>query len=446
MDDVVRIANYTIDRGRNFELDRVDTGRATITINDLDGTLDPTNTGGSFYSLIEPLKQARLAVWNPVLEDWYTRYRGFVESWEYEFDPTQRFNRVTIQLVDLFEIVSAIQMFPGYFGHPCPPVHAGNVFFEDTLAATTGGRTDPAVHGMQLRIEAILSGTGSPTPLGDCGIPSAFYDVFSGNVSLHETTYSPGESAMTAIQDAVDAEFPGVGSVYCDRLGILAVHGRYARFDPVGTSAATGWDFQDWKAGDGAAVASSPTDTAHIRTFSMSRDLSKVINHALAYPVNALPPATFDTNVAANVKENATSKGLYGIRAWSAENLIVKEGVTDGLIGTGGDWDETRRYADYYNRNYHTPANRVQTISFRSSDLVNMVGTAANWDFLCRADLSDRVALTIGSPGGGGLVGHKYYVEGIHEEHRPLDGNMDDITVSLDLSPDDYFADSPFAT
>ena len=58
---------------------------------------------------------------------------------------------------------------------------------------------------------------------------------------------------MTAIQDAVDAEFPGVGNVYGDRLGRLAIHGRYARFDPLGTEAMTaGWDFHDWKAGDGA--------------------------------------------------------------------------------------------------------------------------------------------------------------------------------------------------
>ena len=115
---------------------------------------------------------------------------------------------------------------------------------------------------MQLRVEQILT---------DGGIPDAFQVVFSGNVSLKATVYSPGESAMTAIQDAVDAEFPAVGNVYGDRLGRLAVHGRYARFDPLGTEAITaGWDFHDWKAGDGEAVAADPSDTAHIRGFSMS--------------------------------------------------------------------------------------------------------------------------------------------------------------------------------
>ena len=77
---------------------------------------------------------------------------------------------------------------------------------------------------MQIRVTDILTNA----PLGNCGIPDEFYVVFSGNVSLHESSYSPGESAMTAIQDAVDAEFPGVGQVYCDSLGKLCVHGRFS--------------------------------------------------------------------------------------------------------------------------------------------------------------------------------------------------------------------------
>ena len=94
---------------------------------------------------IQPLKQARLALWNPVHEDWYTRFRGFVESYEYEFDPSQLVNRVTITLVDIFEIVSAMQMFPGYFGDPTAGTSASpaDVFFEDTLS------DDDDPHGMQ---------------------------------------------------------------------------------------------------------------------------------------------------------------------------------------------------------------------------------------------------------------------------------------------------------
>ena len=79
MDDLIRIAEFSIERGRAYELDKVDTGRATITCHDTEGLLDPTNTGGAYYGDIQPLLQARLALWDPVQEDWFTRYRGFIE-------------------------------------------------------------------------------------------------------------------------------------------------------------------------------------------------------------------------------------------------------------------------------------------------------------------------------------------------------------------------------
>ncbi len=439
LDDLVRVASYEIDRGRSFELDKVDTGRATILIHDTEGLLDPTNPGGPWYDPdeadlgIQPLRQARLAVWNPVLEDWYTRFRGFVESYVYEFDPSQMVNRVTISLVDIFEIVSAVQMFPGNFGDPAPSDDI--VFMEST--------PDGDRHGMKIRVEDILGETGvSGFSLGSVGLDAFWYDVFSGNVSLHEGTYSPGQSAMDAIMETVDAEFPGVGNVYGDRLGRLCVHGRFARFDPVGTAAATGdWDFHDWTAGDGAAVLADPTNCAHIRAFSMSRDLGKIINVASASPKSVDTVADFTTQVVVA----GASKGRYGIRPWSTQDLLTKEGVTDGLLGAGADWAETKLFAQYYVDNYKVPRNRVNQVTFRSMNL-GQTGAAPNWLLLSELDLNDRVYIQIDSPGGGGLAAVPYFVEGIHEEHQPANDRMDDVTMTLDLSPADYFQDSPFAT
>lgn len=449
------VAEWSIDRGRTFELDRVDTGRATVTINDTDGILDPTNSSSPFAGDIQPLRQARLGLWNPVVEDWFTRFRGFVESYEYVFDPSQLVNRVTITLVDIFEIVSAVEMFPGAFGDPIPPENlaelGGNVFFEDTEDGE-----DPA-HGMQRRVVDVLNGDVPPM-LGTCGIPAEFYEVFSGNVTLHEQTYSAGESAMTAIQEAVDAEFPGVGNVFGNRLGKLAAHGRFSRFDPVTTAAATDWDFHDWKAGDGAAVNASPTDTAHIRTFALSRDLGKIINLAYASPKTNLTGKQYDDAVAGNTVQPGdagTSKGLYGLRPWSTESLLTKEGVTDGLVGELGaanlsGWKETRRFAQYYAEQYAVPQNRVTQIGFRSMH-PDWTGAGATWALFSECDIGDRVALVIGSPGGGGIeydAGHpnrnRFFIEGVHEELRPLSGDVDDVTLTLDLSPATYYEDSPF--
>ena len=420
MDTALRVNEYTIDRGRSYELDRCDTGRATVICSDVSGVLDPTHTAG-----IQPLLQARLAIWNPVASDWYTRFRGFVESYELEFDPSQKVNRVTVDLVDIYEILSTCEMYPGKFGESwldVPTESRGNVYYP----ATTAGDE----HGMQVRVNRIL---------GEAGIPDAFKVVFSGNVSLRQTVYSPGESAMTAIQDAVDAEFPAVGNVYGDRLGRLAVHGRYARFDPLATEAATpGWDFHDWKVGDGAAVTASPTDTAHIRGFSLSRDLGKVINRATATPMGVS-----DSNREAAVVEDTASIAQYGIRPWSAENLLTKEGIRAGATPDLTALEETKTFAAYYVSNYKAPHNRVSSITFRSSK-VGATGSAANWAFLSEVDINDRVAVRIGSPGGGGFTGKQFFVEGVHEVYRPAGPGLDDVTLSLDLSPDDYQAVNPW--
>ena len=78
---------------------------------------------------------------------------------------------------------------------------------------------------------------------------------------------------------------------------------------------------------------------------------------------------------------------------------------------------------------------------------LNTTGAAANWLLLSECDINDRVAITIGSPGGGGFdgPGPQFFVEGVHEIFRPLNDAMDDVTLTLDLSPADYFSDNPFS-
>jgi hypothetical protein len=420
IDPGLRVSGYTIDRGRQYELDRCDTGRATVTVNDRNGILDPTNAFLPAAQTIRPLLQVALGRRNPLDATWHTRFRGFIEELDYEFDPSQKVNRLTMGLVDIFEIVSVLEMFPGHFGDPPPTKSAGQVFFEDTAANDH--------HGMQIRVNQVM---------GDAGIPAAFFYAFSGNVSIHETTYSPGESAMTVVQEAADAEFPAVSNVYGNRQGVMMVHGRFARFDPVGTAGTVPgvWDFHDWKAGDGAAVNASPSDTAHVRGFQMNHGLSKLINRALATPIGIA-----DAKVEAQFIEDATSKGMYGIRPWSTQNLLTKFGVVDGL----DDIAETKTFASYYVQNYKDPQSRVSAVTFRSIS-PTAVGAAATWDLLCRCDIADRVAVTVGSPGGGGFAADQFFVEGVHEEARPLQPGYDDVTLSLDLSPANYFAANPWA-
>lgn len=385
-------------------------------INDVDGVLDPTNTGGPYYTKIEPLLQVTLGRWNPKLNEWQTRFRGFIAEYDYAFDPSQRINRLTLELVDIFEILQTIQMFAGQFGDTPPGESAGQVFFDNA--------------NVDDRINQIY---------GNAGLASAFFSTFTGNVYLYEAVYSPAESAMTAIQEAVDAEFPGVSNLYPDRFGRAAFHGRLAKFDPATTAAGAGdesWDWHHWHCGDGTAVAGAPSTTAQIREFAMNRGLSKIINQALATPKNIA-----DADMAGQMVQDPTSIGLRGIRSWSAQNLLTKMGLLDASDAL----TETKRFATYYVDNYAEARNRVSTLGFRSVR-PDRTGAAINWKLLCEADISDQIDITIASPGGGGLNAEPFFIEGIHEQNRPLNSEYDDVTMTLDVSPAAYFTSNPFPT
>lgn len=422
------VTSYLIDRGRQYELDRTDTGRALVQLADRDGLLDPTNPDGPYYGKLEPLLQAAIARWNPVAGEWDVRFRGFIEDFDYEFDPSQRVNRLTVTLVDLFEILAAIEMLPGQFGDPPPEDAADQIFFDNAQ--------------MQTRIVQALGNVGGGSAPG---IPPEYFvrTVFTGNVLLHETWYSPGETLRTVIDEAVDGEFPGVGNAYVDRFGRLAVHGRGAKFDPADVLAGLGtdydWDFHHWKAGDGAKVAENPAQYAHIRRFAYNRGLAKVINSATATPLRRQVPLT-EAEAKAQVVTDTVSMGRYGVRSWSAQNLLTHSGFIDGTT----DLVETRRFAEYYVANYKLPHNRVTEIAFRTMR-PGAPGSSENWRLLSKVDISDQIDLWVGSPGGGGFDGEEFYVEGIHEQARAATPDYDDVTVSLDLSPRAVFAIDPWA-
>lgn len=418
-DGYTRVASYSIDRGRQFELDQTDGGRAEVRIADVEGKLDPTNTTGDLYGLIEPLMQAGIARYNPVLDEWQSRFRGFVEDFDYVFDPSQRVNFLTLSLVDIYEVLQTTEMQPGVFGDP-PPLGAstGDIFFDNA--------------NVDDRILQVI---------GNAGLPVEFFVVFSGNVDLWETVYSSGESALTAIQEAVDAEFPGVSNLYPDRFGRACFHGRLAKFDPVGTAGSTTpdrWSFQHWHAGDGAYVAGAPSTRVQLREFAFNRGISKVLNSALATPINI-----DDRDVAGQLVQDDASIGLRGVRSWSRQNLLTKTGLlddSDSLI-------ETKRFAEYIIDNYAQPRERITQISFRP--LYDLDDRAPRlWRFLSQVDIADRVDVTIASPGGGGFNEEPFFVEGIHEEVvGKVAGStdiLDDVTLSLDLSPMAYFTSNPF--
>ena len=174
------VASYTIDRGRQYELDRTDGGRAQVTINDRYGLLDPTNPSSPFYNEIDPLKQITLGSYNPVAAEWQTRFRGFVSQWSYAFHPSQQVNVLTLDCVDVFDILNAIQLLP--------PEADGTLRFGDTVdytdptaAANAQGFIYYKSRPLQVQLNKLLD---------ECKIPDALRAIFTGNVNIVPQTLS----------------------------------------------------------------------------------------------------------------------------------------------------------------------------------------------------------------------------------------------------------------
>jgi len=413
------VAGYDINRGREFELDFTDTGSYTVTVKDPVGILDPTNSSSPLYGTIEPDLQLRVSLWNPVAAEWSVRSRVWIDDFDYDLDPSQKINYLTIRCYDIFALLSTIQMQPGAFGDPppgAPNARVDSVFFDNAT--------------FQDRIVQVLT---------NAGIDPAFYVVFTGNVNLLESIHSPGESPMEPIQMAVDGEFPGVSNDYVDRFGRFVAHGRLAKFDPQGTWEGISadlavrnatWAWRHWKIGDGAAIVATPDTYAHLRPpFSWNRGRSKIINSALAYPKGIR-----DADIAGQLVEDAVSIGLRGYQSWSKENLLTESGI---LTGNDGN-TETKLFGQFYVSNYAEPRNRVTALTCKSIS-PSHAAAAETWDMLCNADISDGVDVTVTHPGGGGFNLEPFFIEGVKETCEPLNGEFALVTASYDVSPQAYF-------
>jgi Domain of unknown function (DUF4082) len=415
------VASYSIRRGRQDEQEKTGTGTATVEINDVGGAFDPTYPASPYGDAIDG-RQMAIGLWNPVTDSWSTLFRGFADGYDYTVDPSGRVVRVAIELVDGLDYLANAEAVPGNAGHPPPTASEGDVFYEDAE--------------VDARIKAALLNAGWPTEL---------QTIFSGNVNVKETVYSPGTPFLTIVQDAADAEFPGVANVYVSREGKVTFHGRHARFDPeaVAASASAGaWTFTRWKVGGGSALEA---DAAQLRGLSFARSRKNIINAAMALPhrsgsapTDPDPPLT-PTQIEGQILFDATSIGRFGVRSWSANDLYTKGHKTNPT----NDLSETLNFAKYYRDNYKDPKTRVTQLVFRSLAPTDP-RAPATWALLCGVEVSDTVRISLPFPGGGGFDEEEFFVEGISYDVRPLNADYADVTLSLDVSPVGYYEHDPF--
>lgn len=412
------VAGYDTHVGRQTLLSQTDTGTATVYINDRTGLFDPRKATSPYYGELDG-RQILLQLYNPVTATWEPQFRGLIDDVNYDIDGSgvdasgKPVNAsLQIDCVDMFDYLNGYGLTPGLNGVTPPTGSEDSVYY-----AATAGTVDD-------RLIEILT---------DVGISSSMYgspSLASGNVKLLETRYDPDESALTALRDAADAEFPFIANIYVDRYGKFQFRGRYGRFDPTSVAAEVGstWDFTRWKVGDGAAILAD-SNRAQIRVLGYTRGRTNVLNVAIAYP-QALAPADMPGQVYAD----ATSITAYGKHAAPPiSNLIIASGH-GGNTGKA----ECALYAELLVKNQKDPREAVTALQTKSIDPSD-ARAAKTWAFICGADISHIVNVAVGYPAGTGFTGGSpaddYYIEGRSLTVRPANASYDQVEFDVEMSP-----------
>jgi hypothetical protein len=101
----------SIRRGRQHELERVQAGTATLTLDNRDRRFDPTFAAGPYYGNLLPMRRVRVSLM--LNSQAYRLFTGYVESWPLEW-PGPIEATVAIQATDGFDVLSAAKIVGDY--------------------------------------------------------------------------------------------------------------------------------------------------------------------------------------------------------------------------------------------------------------------------------------------------------------------------------------------
>jgi len=419
IDDVVRVAQIEIHDGRQTEFDETETGSATIAIHDRTGDFDPNNVGSPYFGQLDS-RPIAVALWNPVDLEWVPQWRGTIDDLQYVIEPVigpdgkPILANVQIECVDIFDYLGTAEMAPldglggGDGDTPPPDSDVGLIFYEDA--------------NVDDRINALLTDARIPTA------SLAMRVVFSGNVKVLESKYDTGDTFLSALREAADAEFPGLAALYVDSLGRVVFHGRQARLDPFGVAADAGgsWDFTRWKAGDGPAVQADST-RAQIREFAYARSRSRRINRATCYP-----EFTADVDIPGQTVDVSAGGPIYS----RSDTDLINDGHQANGAPAASDTglDDTLKIATFWTTYYSEALTRIERVTFKSVRPTDP-RAAATWGLLTGASISDQLNVSVGYPGGTGIQDTNYYIEGRDMTITPLDPDFDMVELTLNVSP-----------
>jgi hypothetical protein len=417
----VSVQQVQVTRGRPTERDKTQVGTATIAGVCTTGILDPTYGAGSLFGKLDPMKQVKIELQNPVDLTWSPVFRGFVSDLNYELEVHENTYSFTIECEDALAIISDAEVIPDVAGNTVPLESTGDVYY------------DPVADNEDRILAAVADTATTFNPYG-ADWPAGGLSIASGNTQVKGTVYSPRTSLLQVIDDAADADLPWGSNRYVSRTGIITFKGRLQRFDPTNPDYAITF----WTVGDEAAFAGDSA-TAVISSLKFTRGKTNLINAALVTPTDIK-----DSEIAGQFSSDGTSITAYGARSISFENLATDGSSPGAAWGPTTDLQETKLMADGLVANYKDPLTRISELTFRPQGSSGARATAVA-ALICGVELNDVLTTTTTHPGGGGFAAEDQFVESVAYSWDVEGGaHFTNVTLTVEVSPRANWTTNPF--
>jgi hypothetical protein len=107
-----RLVRFSVDRGRQRELDRFSAGRAQIVLDNTDRALDPSYTSSAYYPNVVPMRRVRIrATYNAIT---YDIFNGYADSWDQTYEPPA-VATCTLQATDAFKVLGNMELLTSVY-------------------------------------------------------------------------------------------------------------------------------------------------------------------------------------------------------------------------------------------------------------------------------------------------------------------------------------------
>ncbi len=402
------VRSVTTRRGRSRSLDRFSTGIATIVLDNRSRQYDPTNLSGPYASPslgtsgVVPTRPVIIkATWNSTQ---YTLFRGFIDSWDYNYDQSVKDATVTITVSD------ALKQFSNIIGG-LPSAAA--------ISSTTSGTVDVVVtetEGSVVGVGSVGSGTSSNIPvvagveqtpligtqddhtgtrfatiLTAINWPDNLRDIDTGNTKLNKQNAT--QTVLQLLQEVADTE---AGEFLIGTDGTVIFADRYHQLTES-TSITS------------QATFDTTTTTNPFATVEVQYDdelVGNVVRVSRKNTTAAAGDALIGTTV---VVSNPESQSLFGTRYLDRELPIPSTVSSDTNYGS----DQAKGIAGFLASVYATPELRPSSIVLSPQRDENNLFPQA----LGRAIL-ERITVKFQVPGSGTLE-KDCFIDGVSHNITP---------------------------